>query len=661
MATQAVRAATDPRRDPAAEEQRRLNGIRAAIRDGATGLALTLIDQWLATAPGRGDLHVLKGAAFEQEGRPESAKTEFLRAAELLPRSLEPLVRAAKLSRDLGQPAEELRLLRSAVHLDPANQKLLRRVLDLEWDMRDFASAVATANRVLALAAGDVDVTLRKIWSLYEHGEKRQAEALLSAHLRRTVPQDAYVLAWTELLVDREDRAVEAEAALIDLCAKIPNSWVPWACLGKVAHKLEKVEAALQAFRRTVEIKPDHGVVWFDIGVIERQVGREAEAAKAFERALQLDPLNASSLRIHGYEHRYAYGDESFKRVNRAVARAHVYPDKLKVEVHYAAAKAFEDVKELEAAFDHYQRAGALQKQLTPWSELTMNGVLSLLRQFISRDALARAREEGYPTNQPAFIVGMPRSGTTLIEQVAASHPQVFGAGEQKLGAAAVNGITIGKATIETSHFNSFGQPGWRQLATRARGEAYLAALRNLAGGDYARIVDKMPGNFYWTGLLDVILPGCFIIHSRRHPVDTCLSQYRIFFPDGIPYSYDLRDLGRAYRQYLNFMKYWSAMLPKERILHVRYEDMVMDFETQARRLVDYLKLPWDDACLKFYQTERSVKTASVAQVRKPIYADSINRWRRYEAHLKPLIEELGPLIEDYEAELRGERPSPFD
>jgi tetratricopeptide (TPR) repeat protein len=639
---------------------RRINGIRAAIRDGATGLALTLLDGWLAEEPERGDLHLLKGVAFEQEARFAEAKSEFLRASRLLPKNPEPILRTAKLANQQNLPAEELRLLRTIVPLDPANEKVLRRILVLEWETRDLASAVATANRVLALAPADAKVMMRKVWSLYELGRKTEAEAILDNLLRAPIPEDDYILGWSEMLCDREERDVEVEPRLRELCARVPNSWVPWGCLGKLLHKLDKLPESAEAFRKAVELKPDHAVCWFDIGVVERQRGRDVEALEALNRTLQIDPLNPGALRIAGYEHRYAYGDESFKRINRALALLHNYPVKLQVEIHYAAAKAFEDVGELDTAFDHYARAGQLQKQITPWSELQMNGVLGLMRQFVSRQVLERAREQGSATTQPVFVFGMPRSGTTLIEQVIASHPQAFGAGELKLGAMVLNGIQMGPVTIETSYGNA-KRPDNKGLSISERGRAYLSNVQKIAGGDYTRIVDKMPGNYHWAGLLDTILPGCFLIHSRRHPVDTCLSQYRIFFPDGIPYSYDLRDLGKAYRQYIDYMKYWCKMLPKHRILHVRYEDMVTDFERQAQRIIAFVELPWDDACLRFYESERIVKTASVTQVRRPIYTDSMGRWRKFAPYLKPLLDELGPLVREYEEELEGNGPSPFD
>jgi hypothetical protein len=194
-----------------------------------------------------------------------------------------------------------------------------------------------------------------------------------------------------------------------------------------------------------------------------------------------------------------------------------------------------------------------------------------------------------------------------------------------------------------------------KTLSLRERGERYVQAIEALAkaaGRDAKRIVDKMPGNYYWTGVIPFIMPNARIIHTRRHPVDTCLSIYRIFFPDGMPWSYDQNNLGKVYRAYHEHMAHWEKTLPEGVMLSVRYEDVVADIETMARKIIAHIGLEWNEACLKFYETERPVKTASLGQVRQPIYNTSVGRWRKYEPYLKPLIAELGPLVREYEEEL---------
>jgi hypothetical protein len=275
-----------------------------------------------------------------------------------------------------------------------------------------------------------------------------------------------------------------------------------------------------------------------------------------------------------------------------------------------------------------------------------------LMRNFLKPEDYEAVRKQATPSEKPVFIVGMPRSGTTLLEQVISSHPQCYGAGELKLGAGIINGLQIGRARLETMFEGKAGTlADGQNMTIPERGKKYVEVIERIAGPKYSRVVDKMPGNFNWVGVLDAVIPGSRFIHSRRHPVEICLSEYRIFFPDGISFSYDLRDLGKAYRLYNDYMKHWTSMMG-DRMLEVRYEDMVNDLENQAHRIINYLGLPWDDACLKFYENERTVLTASVTQVRKPIYKTSTNRWRKYEPYLKPLLEELGPLVAEYEEEL---------
>ena len=196
-----------------------------------------------------------------------------------------------------------------------------------------------------------------------------------------------------------------------------------------------------------------------------------------------------------------------------------------------------------------------------------------------------------------------------------------------------------------------------RTLSFKDRGDLYLKATEAIAkhagNKDAKRIIDKMPGNYFWTGVIPFILPNAKIIHTQRHPLDNCLSLYRIFFPDGMPWSYDLRNLGKVYRTYFEHMTYWEANLPKDMMLTINYEVMVENFEDEAKKIIAHIGLPWDDACLKFYETDRQVKTASLNQVRKPIYSTSVGRWKKYEDHLKPLIQELGPLIKVYDDKVK--------
>ena len=327
-------------------------------------------------------------------------------------------------------------------------------------------------------------------------------------------------------------------------------------------------------------------------------------------------------------------------------------------------AKAYEDVGELDTAYKYYENAGRLQTSLTPYQHGSAVSVLAM-----TRDRVGRPTYENFPlprcnSDKPLFVLGMPRSGTSLTEQVLSSHPDIFGAGELKLLHRVLDNISINGKLINTrgdvgnihTFIPGFDLEDCRAKSFEERGELYVKGVELLAAAagkpDAKRIIDKMPGNYFWTGVIPFILPHAKIVHTQRHPLDNCLSIYRIFFPDGMPWSYDLANLGKVYREYYMHMNYWEKNLPDGQMLTVNYEVMVADFESQAKRLVEHVGLPWDVACLKFHENDRPVKTASLTQVRKPIYSSSVGRWKKYEDYLKPLIRELGPVINDYDEKI---------
>ncbi|MDH3546372.1 MAG: sulfotransferase, partial [Gammaproteobacteria bacterium] len=246
----------------------------------------------------------------------------------------------------------------------------------------------------------------------------------------------------------------------------------------------------------------------------------------------------------------------------------------------------------------------------------------------------------GDPDPSPIFIVGLPRSGSTLIEQILASHSLAEGTHElpdlprliRSINEQRLRGDSYPEAL---KHYDA------DQLAEL--GQQYIASTRRHRG-DAPFFTDKMPNNFASIGLLDLILPNAKIINARRHPLDSCMGSYKQLFYKGQAFTYDLVELGEYYLQYQRMMDYWHEILPGK-VLDIHYEQMVMDQEDQTRRLIEHCGLPWEDRCLRFYETDRAVNTASSEQVRQPIYSKSINSWRNFEAHLQPLIEVLEPLL----------------
>jgi Sulfotransferase family len=299
------------------------------------------------------------------------------------------------------------------------------------------------------------------------------------------------------------------------------------------------------------------------------------------------------------------------------------------IELHFALGKACDDIGQSGEAFGHWLAGNTLKRQQIDYDEATTLEELDQVRAVYTSEFIQASQGTGHPSSVPIFIMGMPRSGSTLIEQILASHPRVFGAGELHDLAAAVESTTMG----------SGGSAGRREKMQDI-GARYIAAIERLAPGA-DRITDKLPQNFIFAGLIHLALPNAAIIHTIRDPIDTCLSCFSTMFTAEQNFTYDLAELGRYYRHYQSLMVHWHRVLPPSRILDVRYEDVVADLEGQARRIVAHCGLDWDPQCLAFHKTERIVRTASATQVRQPIYKDAVGRWRQYAEFLAPLMVEL--------------------
>jgi hypothetical protein len=312
-----------------------------------------------------------------------------------------------------------------------------------------------------------------------------------------------------------------------------------------------------------------------------------------------------------------------------------------RLQLDFAQAKAYADLKDHKRSFERLLSGNALKRAKIHYDEAAALGLFDRIEAVFSAKLL-REKEKpggGDPSSVPIFVLGMPRSGTTLVEQILASHPQVHGAGELKT----FNDVVLevrgpGGQTIPYPDF----VPGLDARALGQIGARYLAEIKKLAP-DAPHITDKMPSNYYFAGLIHLALPHARIVHTVRDPVDTCISCFSKLFTAEQNHTYDLAELGRYHRRYQKLMEHWRRVLPPGRILDVRYEEVVGDLEGQARRILAHCGLPWDARCLSFHATDRPVRTASASQVRQPIYNSAVGRWRVYEEFLGPLLAALGP------------------
>ena len=310
----------------------------------------------------------------------------------------------------------------------------------------------------------------------------------------------------------------------------------------------------------------------------------------------------------------------------------------------FALGKAYEDRGDFERAWHFYRTGNEKQRAEVFYDPVQTEAINDRLIQVYTPDFFASRAGTGNPDPSPIFILGLPRSGSTLLEQILASHSQVEGTSELPY---------IGRASSSLNRNRNEGlnyPEAMRELAPdnlRALGEEYLASARAHRRSGTPRFIDKMPNNFPNAGFIATILPNAKIIDARRHPLDACLSCYRQLFAKGQNFTYDLTEIGEYYLQYQRLMDHWAAVIPG-RVLTVQYEEVVADFETQVRRLLDFCGLPWEEACLRFYESERPVRTPSSEQVRQPIYSRSVGHWLNYESHLGELIEVIAPIRDRY-------------
>jgi tetratricopeptide (TPR) repeat protein len=405
--------------------------------------------------------------------------------------------------------------------------------------------------------------------------------------------------------------------------------------LGCLLLELGSPEEAISQFQAALITDPEQFEGYNGLGTAFQAMGRLDEAIAAFEKATVIAPRKTAAFLNLANATRLAADDARFiamQSLAREIERLDVEDQ---FRLHFALGKVLDAQGDGEASFQHLLKGNRLKRQQVTYDEEKTIAWLSRIQAEFSAEALRVKRGLAEPSNVPIFIVGMPRSGTTLIEQILASHPHAFGAGEfRELGQLA--------ASLRASDGSKFPECvlALSDEQLHDLGCSYVRSLRKIAPAA-ERITDKMPYNFAYVGLIHLALPNARILHVRRDPRDTAFSCFSIMFHEGQEFTYDLAELGRYIRGYENIMEHWRRVLPRGSMLELQYEDVVDNLEDEARRMLSYCGLEWNDRCLAFHETKRPVSTASVNQVRQPIYSSSIGRWRAFERELQPLIEVL--------------------
>jgi tetratricopeptide (TPR) repeat protein len=651
---------------------------------GKYGQAIKVCQQIIQHRDTLADAHNILGVSLAALGRPKPAIAALRHAIKLAPKAANYRSNLGEVLRATGDLAGAAVELSKALELDPKNAQALNNRGIVHYERKEYQAAVDCYRK-----AAEIDPAMAEAWNnlgnslrlindsagaqgayeqalacrevypeaynnlgtlLREQGKGEQAEHAL----RRAVAQnpkylDAYCNLASILHADGQD--VEALRQLAEalrispehektllLVARIQlkrgaHDLAEQACrmvlqknarsgealvvLAQLNHEIDRYDVALKLAEKAVEVEPDNAEAHNFYGVALKSVGRLDEAREHILKAIE---LNGSMFGAYANLNDLVTFDEEqplFAKLRELLADDRGNPDR-NLPLHYAYAKALDDVGQHETALEHYIAGGRLRRAQLKYVESETFGFFDKIRETFTADLIANPPYSGNPSDRPVFIIGMPRSGATLSRQLhklrdrfpsLPRYPELVGA-------------------MTPAQYNSLA-------------DGYLASLEQQAGGA-SRITDKLLTNYFFVGLIHILYPNAKIINTVRNPLDNCLSAFTKLFKDDMPHSYDLGELGRYYRKYEELMGHWHQVLPEGVLTTVVYEGVVKDTEKAARNLISFIGLPWSDSCLNFHDSARPVKTASVAQIRKPIYDSAIDRHAKYGAGLDPLREALG-------------------
>jgi tetratricopeptide (TPR) repeat protein len=579
------------------------------------------------------------GIAYYEQDKFEDALSCYERAIELRPEFVEAHSNRGNAMRALKRLDDALGAYRRALDLRPNFADAWNNLATTLRDLKQPDEAETAYRRALTLKPDDPEMLDSLALALKDLHREEEAEATLRHSLAIEQRNEKTLLYLSTILLDTH-KTDEAKSLIDQAYAINPKNHDVLNMMGRIAFDQGELEEALDFHRRALEIKPDLADALNNMGNVLKELGKLDEARDAYLKSLALEP-KTTGVYVNLADSKKFTPDDPHLAMMEALAQGNdPLSDTDRLQLDFALAKAYADTKQHKRSFEHLLRANTGKRVQVKYDEPAVMDLFDRIEAVFTPEMIGRRAGVGDPTRVPIFVIGMPRSGTTLIEQILASHPDVHGAGELKTMNDVVNDVRSPDGSVIP--FPEF-VPSLDAMALRQIAARYLGGVRKYSA-DATHITDKMPSNYYFAGVIHMAMPNAVIIHSVRDPVDTCISCFSKLFTAEQNHTYDLAELGRYHRRYRQLMAHWHRVLPNGRILDVRYEDVVDDLETQARRIIALCGLPWSDACLSFHETDRPVRTASATQVRQPIYRTAIGRWRVYEEFLDPLLTALGPL-----------------
>ncbi len=586
-------------------------------------------------APGDAEAHNNLGNALIDAGEPDAALASYGRAIDADPSYAEAHVNIGNARMGAGEVGAAIESFQAAVAIDPELAGAFVNLGNAYIGQGRDGDALASYERAIEIDPGYAEGLNGRGHVLRQRGEyAAAAESFMAAIDARPEYAVAYNnLARTLIELDRPDDAIatyERAIAIDPAYAEAHSN------LGNALSQQGRAAEAVACVERALELDSELAEAHYAMGICLQQQGRFEEAAARHRRALALKPDLAEAHYNLAINSKARLDGEEIARLEEQLGTGNQPPRQF-INLNFTLGKSYEDLGEYDRAFACFRKANELKNQEVDFDPEGFEQYVSMVIETFTADFFAERAGCGSESELPVFIVGMPRSGTTLVEQIIAVHPRATGAGELQAVRQLISELPTLLGSPSPYPVCATEIDGTNAAQTAAR---YLEPLREHSA-EADRITDKMPNNFVRLGLIATLMPRARLIHTRRDALDTCLSCYVQNFARGIHFSYDLANLGFYFRQYERIMAHWRTVLPSP-ILEVPYEDLVADQEGWSRRIIDFCGLEWDPACLSFHEHDRTVRTASFWQVRQPIYSSSVGRWRHYDDHLGPLKEALG-------------------
>ncbi|MEH6589087.1 MAG: sulfotransferase [Halioglobus sp.] len=513
------------------------------------------------------------------------------------------MAKAGQFERD-GDPGKAENIYRDILRRDPEHVEAMRKL-----------AAVASTHRKYA----DAEVFLR------------QAVSLAPDYARAWLD-----LASAQMDQDKLEDAIISARHLVELTPAVAESHV---ALGNTLARADKAQQALECYQAALDIAPRHPGAFSGLGQQLKTLGKSEEAIAAHRENIALNPGLAEPYWSLANMKTFRFTDREMQAMEKLVTGESL-DDLSKVQFWNALGLGYEARGDYDRAFANFNLCNDKRRESEMYDPVDTQVTTDRYIETFNAEFVAKYGGNGVEDASPIFIIGLPRSGSTLIEQILASHSQVEGTHELSDLAQVVRTLPKAQPTRDRFPDNLRGlkASSWTKI-----GQQYLdRTLKYRSGAPL--FIDKNPNNFVYAGLISLVLPNAKIINACRHPLDSCFGSYKQLFASGQPFSYDLTEIGEYYLQYQRLMEHWHQLMPG-RILDVQYEQVVGDLEGQIRRILEYCDLPFEEACMNFHETDRAVKTASSEQVRQPLYASSVNLWKNYEPHLGELIEVLNPIL----------------